>query len=55
MSNSSSKIKSLYSTSAKKREKNKENWKEEKIVYYTFYGSEPQKAITNTAALLGNF
>lgn len=48
-------IKSLYLTSAKKREKNKENWKEGKFVYYTFYGSELQKAITNTAELLGSF
>lgn len=38
----------------REKKKKRENWKEENIVYYTFYGSELQKAIRNTAKLLGN-
>lgn len=55
MSNSNRNIKSFYLTSAKQREEKIGGWKEVNIVYYTFYGFELQKAIRNTAELLGNF
>lgn len=45
----------LFDICQTERGKKKKNWKEENIVYYTFYGSELQKAIRNTAELLGNF